>query len=192
MTTIYLVRHGETMWNKEGRIQGHRNVPLSPSGIEQGKRLAEKVKNIPIDWIYSSDLERALHTAQLVAEHKQLPVNLVPELRERFFGEWEGLTSQEIEVKYPGHSWDSGTNTGGKFGIEKMESLIQRADQSLLTIAKRHKGQHILVVSHGGLIRAFLRGLGTECDQIGNTSITQIVHVDQKWKILKVNDMDYL
>ena len=111
-TTIFLIRHGETVWNRESRMQGYRNVPLSDSGREQAAKLADYLKNETFHAIYSSDLSRAAETAQLVAEKHQMPVIVFPEFRERNCGEWEGLTHDEVSRKYP--DWKEVTLKRGK------------------------------------------------------------------------------
>src|SRR5213078_2372373 len=95
MTTLLLVRHGETDWNAAGRLQGHTDRPLSDYGREQARRLADELSSEGVDAIYTSDLARARETAEIVAERLHLPVVLDPDLREKNWGTWEGLTSVE-------------------------------------------------------------------------------------------------
>ena len=95
-TTLLLVRHGETAWNAEHRIQGHLDIPLSPSGIQQAARLAKRLAGTPIDAIYSSELVRAWLTAEPLAACVGVPIVAETRLRERSFGIFEGLTLDEI------------------------------------------------------------------------------------------------
>ncbi len=100
-TTILLVRHGETDWNRERRVQGHSDRPLNSTGMAQAEALVEELADEPIDAVYSSDLARAFDTAQGVASARALHVQPLPELREKNFGTWEGLTDTEIRARFP-------------------------------------------------------------------------------------------
>ena len=113
-THVYLVRHGETAWNRERRFQGHQDVPLSPAGLFQAERLAQRLKSETFDAVYSSDLKRAVQTAEIVARELALPVVTLKGLRERSMGEWEGLTQEEVAARFP--DWP-GRIVEGKNGI---------------------------------------------------------------------------
>src|SRR5579862_1895349 len=102
MTTILLARHGETDWNVERRWQGHADTPLNDTGRAQARSLGEELADEPIDAVFSSDLRRAHETARLVAEPRGLSVIAIPDLRERNFGSAEGLTTEEIQTRFPG------------------------------------------------------------------------------------------
>src|SRR3982751_2687844 len=99
MTTLHLVRHGETNWNRDGRIQGWSDVPLSDVGREQARELAADLAERPIGAIYSSDLRRAFETAEPLAQRRGLPIRSSPALRERNFGANEGRTSAEVAAE---------------------------------------------------------------------------------------------
>src|SRR5579871_641611 len=99
MLRLYIVRHGETEWNRDGRVQGHTDVPLSGEGIEQARRVAERLSREPISAVWSSDLARALDTARAIAAPHDLEVHSTPLLRETMLGEWEGLTEPEIVAR---------------------------------------------------------------------------------------------
>src|SRR5688500_9075185 len=100
-TTILLVRHGETDWNLERRVQGHSDRPLNDTGRRQAIELATALGDEPVDAIYSSDLVRAHETARILAERRGLGVTVIPELREKSFGTWEGLTDREVLQRFP-------------------------------------------------------------------------------------------
>ncbi|MBC7325685.1 MAG: histidine phosphatase family protein, partial [Moorella sp. (in: Bacteria)] len=102
---IYLVRHGETEWNNNGRYQGHTDVALSVSGRRQAELLRERFRSIPLDSVYSSDLSRARETAAVIAAPHGLTIKTEEAFREIDFGFWEGLTYQEITARYP-HEWE--------------------------------------------------------------------------------------
>ena len=110
MTRLYLIRHGETLWNIERRAQGIKNIELSQRGIAQGKLLAQRLKKQKIDIIYSSDLSRAYETASIIGKEIDKPVYTLPEIREMNFGDWEGLTMSEIKENYK-DIYDSWKNT---------------------------------------------------------------------------------
>jgi 2,3-bisphosphoglycerate-dependent phosphoglycerate mutase len=139
VTELLLVRHGETDWNAAGRLQGHTDQPLSDYGRAQARRLAEELAGEQFDAIYASDLARASETAEIVAERLHLPVDLDPDLREKNWGTWEGLTSEErLEVEPDG---------------ESTEQHQRRVLAALGRIAAKHPHGRVLVVTHGGSMR---------------------------------------
>jgi broad specificity phosphatase PhoE len=140
VTTLLLVRHGETDWNAEGRLQGQTDRPLSDFGRRQARGLADELHDEKLEAIYSSDLARARETAEIVGGRLGLPVVLDPGLREKDWGTWEGLTAIERDrVEFVGES------------TEAHEGRILAA---LRRIAERHPGDgRVLVVTHGGSMR---------------------------------------
>ena len=152
MTTLILVRHGETDWNAEHRWQGHSDTELNDAGREQARRLAEELP--PVDAVYSSDLVRARQTAEIVGETTGLEVRFDERLRERGFGSWEGLTMEEIESSFPDDQrrWLAGTGPGAR-DAEPFGAFAARVGSFVDEVAQRHDGEQVLVVSHGGTIR---------------------------------------
>ena len=139
MTVLLLVRHGETDWNAEGRLQGHTDQPLNDYGRRQAHGLAGELAGEQLDAVYASDLARARETAEIVGERLGLPTVLDPDLREKDWGTWEGLTPVERDrVEFVGES------TG-----EHAERMLR----ALRRIAERHPGGRVLVVTHGGSMR---------------------------------------
>lgn len=140
MTTLLLVRHGETDWNADGRLQGHTDRPLNDYGRRQAQQLGEELDGEELEAIYSSDLARARETAEIVGERLGLPTVLDPDLREKDWGTWEGLTAVERDrVEFVG---------------ESTESHQERMLRALRRISERHPGDgHVLVVTHGGSMR---------------------------------------
>ena len=139
MTTLLLVRHGETDWNAEGRLQGHTDRPLNDFGRRQAKALAEELDGEEIEAIYASDLARARETAEILGERLGLPTVLDPDLREKNWGTWEGLTPTERDrVEFEG---------------ETTEEHRERMLRALHRIAERHPDGRVLVVTHGGSLR---------------------------------------
>jgi 2,3-bisphosphoglycerate-dependent phosphoglycerate mutase len=154
MTTLLLARHGETDWNSERRWQGHADRPLNARGREQAHELAESLAGRRIDAIYASDLLRARETAEIVGAELGLPVTLDRNLREVDVGEWSGLVHTEIESRYPEgfRRWQQGLH--GWVGGESYDEMGERVVRALVSIAARHPGETVFVVSHGGAIRA--------------------------------------
>jgi broad specificity phosphatase PhoE len=140
VTTLLLVRHAETDWNADGRLQGQTDRPLSDFGRRQAQRLAGELEREEIEAIYSSDLSRARETAEILGERLGLPVALDPELREKDWGTWEGLTAVERDrVEFVG---------------ESTEAHQERMLRALRRISDRHPGSGcVLVVTHGGSMR---------------------------------------
>jgi broad specificity phosphatase PhoE len=154
MTTVYLARHGESDWNVERRWQGHADRPLTERGREQAELLAERLADVKLDAVYASDLRRAWETAQAVAATRGLEVVRLPELREVDVGSWSGCTRDECAERFPeafarwqegGSGWDDG---------ESYEEMGARIVEAIRTIAAEHPDGAVLVVSHGGPIRA--------------------------------------
>jgi len=154
MTTIYLARHGESDWNVERRWREPADGPLPVPGRARAQDLAARLAGVDLDAVYSSDLRRAWETADAVASAKGLDVIRLPELREVDVGSWSGLTRDECEARFPeafarwragGSGWDDG---------ESYEEMGERIVEAIGRLAAEHQGGAILVVSHGGPIRA--------------------------------------
>jgi broad specificity phosphatase PhoE len=154
VTTILIARHGQSDWNQEKRWQGHADRPLTERGREQAQALADRLAHIELDAVYSSDLQRARDTAAVVAESQGLELRQLPELREVDVGSWSGLTRAEAEERFPeGFArWRDGY-PGWKDG-ETYEAMTDRVLRAVDEIAEEHEGGRVLVVSHGGPIRA--------------------------------------
>jgi broad specificity phosphatase PhoE len=154
VTTILLARHGESDWNRDRRWQGYADRPLSERGREQARALAERLSDIRLDSIYSSDLERARATAEAVARPRGMAVEQVPALREVDVGSWSGLTREEAQERYPEDfaRWLRG-GTGWNDG-ETYEEMSARVIGAIAAIVAHHPEGRVLVVAHGGPIRA--------------------------------------
>jgi broad specificity phosphatase PhoE len=152
VTTLLLVRHGETDWNREGRWQGHSDTHLNELGREQAARLAGEVDGV--DAIYSSDLARARETADVIARRLGLDVRVDERLRERSFGAWEGKTAPEIEAEFrDAHArWLAGEGPGAD-DAEPFAEFGARVQGFVRDVLARHPGETVLVVAHGGSIR---------------------------------------
>lgn len=157
MARILLVRHGQSTWNADGRWQGQADPPLSDLGERQARDAAQAVGMV--DAIYASDLERAAHTAGLIADQLGADVVRDPRLRERHAGGWQGLTRVEIEAGWPGFL-ASGERPDA---YESDDDLLTRVLPALGDIAAAHDGD-VLVVTHGGVVRTVERQLGDDGD----------------------------
>ena len=168
MTEILLARHGETDWNLESRVQGHTDRPLNATGVEQARALAELLATESLVAVYASDLVRAQHTAEIVARAHGLKVTVDPDLREKNFGSWEGLTDIEIEERFP-------DAIRGRWGDgEASEAVAARAVAAIDRIRALHPTGTVLVVSHGGPLRAILGFLSVAQGPIGNCSVISV------------------
>jgi probable phosphoglycerate mutase len=154
VTTILLARHGESDWNRARRWQGWADRPLTERGREQAAALAGRLSEVALDGVYASDLERARETARAVARTKELEVQIDPDLREVDVGSWSGLTRDQAAKRFPDEfrRWQHG-GSGWEDG-ESYERMSERVLGSVLRIAGAHAGGRVLVVSHGGPIRA--------------------------------------
>lgn len=155
-TEIWLARHGETDWNKNNKWQGQTNVALNENGIMQAEKLADSLGRVRIDKIYSSDLDRAYKTAKIVADHLGIKsISTDSRLRERNLGKVEGLTTSEIEsltgVKVFSISWNK---IAEEYEIEPWNSLLMRVWSAIEDVRNLNPGSRILIVSHGGVMRA--------------------------------------
>jgi probable phosphoglycerate mutase len=155
-TTIVMVRHGETNWNRDNRFQGHADPPLNETGRRQARALARDLRDDRLSALYTSPLQRAAETAAIVARELELEVRLLEALREVDVGSWSGLTRAEVEDRFPegyrrwldyGHGWDDG---------ETYADLGRRVLAGLVEIAATHPGERVLAVTHGGPIRSAL------------------------------------
>lgn len=157
-TRVYLVRHGQTIWNQEMKYQGHTDVELTDEGIYQAKLLAGRLSGESLSAIYASDLQRAYVTAEAVARRCGLSVTQDQALREICFGEWEGLTYAGIKERWNHPAKDFFTHPADTHipGGEQFSEMQDRVCAALLRIIQQHPGQAIGIVSHGGAIRAIL------------------------------------
>jgi broad specificity phosphatase PhoE len=161
VTRLLLVRHGQSVWNADGRWQGQADPPLSALGEEQAAAAAERVDGVGA--IHTSDLVRARRTAEILGGRLGLEPVVDARLRERHAGEWEGHTRKEIEAAWPGYL-DRGRRPPG---WEPDESVLARAVAALTAIADTHTGD-TLVVTHGGVLRVVERHLGADDGQFPN------------------------
>ncbi len=181
MRPILLARHGETEWNALGRLQGHTDIELNATGRGQARALALAVGASRIAEVRTSDLARARQTGEIVASALGLAPPLIdPDLRERRFGVFEGLTRDQCATQHP-DAWQAWlAQTGTPPGGEPRELVIERMTSALARIAAGH-GDPVLVVSHGGVMRLWLMSiLGTTVPLIGNGTTYLVEHDDPR------------
>jgi broad specificity phosphatase PhoE len=156
MTEIWLIRHGQTDWNRAGRFQGHTDIPLNDRGVEQAHELAQKLANEHFAAIFSSDLSRARQTAEIVAASLHLSIHPDIRLREIGQGTWEGLSLLEVQQKYAVdlRQADEAPETSRAPGGESVLEVATRMQQAADEIARRYPTERVLIVSHGLAVSA--------------------------------------
>jgi len=179
--TLAFIRHGQTDWNLEQRLQGATDIPLNDTGREQARDAVARLAGTDWEVIVSSPLSRARETASIIAEG--LGIELGPaydELRERDYGDGEGATAEDIAAKWPDKQYP---------GLESLESVAARGRAALDRIDAEYGDRNTLIVCHGTIIRYTLASLaGREFDQIKNGSVATFERVGEQWRVLTVND----
>jgi probable phosphoglycerate mutase len=199
-TRVLAIRHGETAWNVDRRIQGQLDVPLNDTGRWQVHRLALAVAGEGIDSVYSSDLLRAFETAQSVARGCDRPITTDVGLRERGFGIFEGLSYDEITQRWPEQA-ERWRRRDPEFGAEGGETLRAFAERGVATVARLaalHPGETIAVVSHGGVMDCLYRAASRialdapRSWQLGNASINRLLYTPQGFTLIGWSDTFHL
>jgi len=201
-TRILAIRHGETAWNVDTRIQGHLDIPLNATGLQQARWLAQALaERDALHAIYASDLSRAHVTAQTIAESAGLAVSTHPGLRERSFGDFQGRTFAEIEAELPEHAqqWRKRSPEWAPPG--NGESLIALRERVLATVdelASRHVGEQIVLVAHGGVMDVLYRA-ATRLDLqaprtwlLPNTAVNRLLWTPQGLSLVGWADTSHL
>lgn len=201
ITKIFLVRHGETLWNVEGKMQGHWDSPLTANGVAQAQALAERLKRYSFAAIYSSDLGRAYQTAQYIVE-KNVPQTIFTKtcLRERCLGIFQGVAKEELERKFP-EAFRLYKTRDPDYVVPNGESLRQfrqRCVACFEELANKHSGEQVLVVAHGGVLVSFFKhtlGLSLESlnyFEILNSSLNVFAYKDEHWWLSTWGDVGHL
>lgn len=183
-TRILAIRHGQTAWNADGRIQGHTDIALDAVGEWQAERLAHALGDEALDALYSSDLARARQTAAPLAARKGLQVRVDAGLRERGFGDFEGLSYKQIEQRWPeqAEAWRRRDPDFGARGGEVLRDFRERVLAAVTRLARSHRGQSIALVTHGGVLDLLYREAtrvaldAPRTWQVANASINRLLH----------------
>ena len=199
-TRVVLVRHGETDWNSQMRIQGHRDIPLNERGLWQAERVAQALESAELQAIYSSDLQRANATARAVGQRIGVPVVDDPGLRERAFGIFEGSTFADLELRWPDQvrRWRRRDADFGPEGGERLGDFYARCVAAASALCARHPGQSIALVAHGGVLDCLYRAAtGAELDaprswQLGNASLNRVLYGASGFVLVGWNDTLHL
>lgn len=158
MTKLILIRHGRTLWNSSGKFQGQSDVQLSPEGIKQAQKLAENFPVNHIDKVYSSNLQRAFATGAIIAQKFNVPIEADNRLCEISFGDWEGMTYDEIHQQWP-HEIETMFSSPDSLTMPHGESFFdvqQRGIKALWDIVDKHPDETIVITAHGGILRTLL------------------------------------
>ena len=200
-TELVLIRHGQTVWNSEHRMQGQRNSALSELGRAQARALAKRLQSESFDYLYSSDLDRALETARTIAQATGHEIRIDARLRERSFGLFEGLTRDEMKERHPAEyaRFRERDPDYCMPGGESLRAFHARCMGVFHEIVANHAGRRIVVVAHGLLLVALYRAAHalelneprTALDLI-NASLNVFGFADQRWRMLAWGDQAHL
>ncbi len=198
-TEIILIRHGETEWNSQKRMQGHSNSDLSEVGRGQIQALGELMKNVSFDHIYSSDSLRTRQTAEAITQYSGHTLQFDQRIREKNLGVFEGLTSTEAKERHP-EIYRLFKTAGANYVIDEGEStqqLLERALEFIEEIRLRHPQERVVMVTHGGVVRVLMKyALGLSIDSptrfiIKNTGIFGLIW-NENWLVTQMGGVSHL
>ena len=198
--TYYIARHGQTEWNILGQTQGHGNSPLTELGLAQAEELAEGMDRFPLDMIFTSDLGRAVQTADAVGKRRKIEVQPTHALREMGFGEWEGKTIPEITEKYADiyKVWRNEPHLSEIPGGETLQTIQDRLKSFIDELNEKYDGKHILLVSHSVTVRVLLLTiLDSSLKNLyrikqDNTALNIVEWRDYGPVVIKMNDTSHI
>jgi probable phosphoglycerate mutase len=199
-TQLIIVRHGQTEWNIKGIRQGHLDSPLTGRGLAQAKALGQRLAREKFSVLYSSDLGRAIETAREIVSVTGHQIVTDARLRERHLGIFQGLNADEINERYPEERRLLRTSGPG-YVIPGGESMIQQVERNVAfldSLAVRHAGETIVVVTHGGVVSGFFRHtLAIPLDaprrfEFVNAGLNVFAHEDGNWLLLTWGDVSHL
>lgn len=199
-TRVFMLRHGQTAWNAQQRLQGQLDVPLDAVGLQQAARMAAALAGEDLAAIYSSDLQRAFDTALALACVSGLPVIQDMALRERGFGRLEGLTYAEVEERWPDDAlrWRRREPDFGPGGGETLRVFYERSVAAVMRLALPHPGQTIAVVAHGGVLDCLYRaatGLDLGAPRtwhLGNATVNRLLFNGEHFVVVGWDDRAHL
>ena len=200
-TQLIFIRHGETLWNLEGRVMGQLDSPLSPKGEQQARAIAERLAGISFDHLYSSDLGRAAQTARHIAALSGHTIQFDRDLRERNMGVFQGHTGKQKREKLA-DVWKQCKAGGADYKIpgggESQNQRLQRSLDVMNRLAERHSGQRVVIVSHDGILRGFLAhtiGLDIKSETLflrANASYNSFMKQGDVWRLQVWGDTSHL
>lgn len=184
---LYLMRHGQTDWNAKGKVQGWQDTPLNPTGIEQARNAAEKLKDEGIETIYASDLKRTKKTADIISGTLDLPVHYTKRLREMYFGKAEGVKKSDLEAKFSyTYQAFNDINCPDRYDISypNGETIgeVQQRFMKFFTKLLEDRRQKVLIVTHGMLIRIFMESCFKKTIRLDNGSALKITYNEKTKK----------
>ncbi|MDM5319384.1 histidine phosphatase family protein [Bacillus altitudinis] len=188
MTTICLVRHGETNWNAAKRIQGRTDIPLNDTGKWQAEQTGLYLKDADWDVVISSPLTRAKETAHLILKHVDASLVIMDDFIERDYGDAEGMSFEERQKLFPDKQYPN---------MEPLETIQDRMVEGIEKVRAAYPNQQVLVVAHGAAIHALLttladEHLGLENTRLVNACLNYVEWKDGKWKVLDYNVVSHL
>jgi 2,3-bisphosphoglycerate-dependent phosphoglycerate mutase len=200
VTRLIAVRHGETAWNAELRLQGHLDIALNDIGLWQARQAGRALAQEPVSMVYASDLARAWETAQAIARPHGVAVAAEPGLRERAFGHFEGRTHAEIEARHPeeAHRWRTRDPEFAPAGGESLVDFRRRVTDTAARLAARHVGGLVVLVAHGGVLDVLYRsatGQGLQAPRtwaLGNAAINRLLWTPQGFTLVGWGDTAHL
>lgn len=200
MTELILIRHGETDWNVEHRIQGHMDTPLNRAGLQQAEAIGERFREVDIDVLVSSDLRRAMQTMQPIAEGRTLPILRDVRLRERHLGILQGKTTEEAQRVTPSafEIWHSRSRDAELEKGESLAAFARRVTAALTELTQTHKDKRIVAVTHGGVLDiAYRHATATALEaprtfSIHNASVNTFRADEQGFQIVVWSDISHL
>lgn len=199
-TRILAIRHGQTAWNAASRIQGHTDIELDALGRWQAERLAEALAGQPLDAVYSSDLTRARQTAEPLAKRAGLALCIDRGLRERGFGDFEGLSFVQVEQRWPDQAerWRRRDPDFGPGGGEVLRDFRDRVVAAVERLAQAHRGRCIVLVTHGGVLDLLYREAtrlalnAPRTWQLANAGINRLLHASEGLVLIGWGDVGHL
>lgn len=199
-TRVIAVRHGETAWNAETRLQGQLDIPLNARGREQARRVGMALLHDQPDVIVSSDLARARETAEAIAHSAGLPLTTDVGLRERCFGIFEGHTYAEVEQRWPEQAlrWRQRDPAWGPEAGETLQGFFDRSVACATRLAAAHPGQTVVLVAHGGVLDCLYRAASRialnapRTWELGNTSVNRLLYTGEGFTLIGWGDLHHL
>jgi 2,3-bisphosphoglycerate-dependent phosphoglycerate mutase len=200
VTRILLIRHAETDWNREARLQGHTDIPLNAVGLGQAARLGEALRGEPLDAVFSSPLQRAWQTASAVAAATGAPLTAEPGLQERGFGVFEGLNTAELEARFPAEllRWRAREPAFAAPGGETLQDFYGRCVAAAERCVAAHAGGSIALVAHGGVLDSLYRAATRQpleaprSWRLGHAALNRLLHTGEGFSLVGWDDDGHL